>query len=225
MNEFYVGYVPHAPDGLARFVRRVVLTASFVTIATGAALLVGQMPQDAKTFEYGTVKQREGTIVATPYPALIPTGGGAPFLLVAPGKHGFRAGELLGQRVRLDGTLIQFGENRMLQVVSGNAVDGVPAGIAPEESLGRMTLEGEIVDTKCFFGVMQPGSGKVHRACAARCIAGGIPPGLLVRESDGRLRTILLVSRGDIKSRVAERVRLDGTLVRTAAGIVFRSDY
>ena len=32
---------------------------------------------------------------------------------------------------------------------------------------------------------MRPGEGKVHRACAARCLSGGVPPGLLVRSSDG----------------------------------------
>ena len=38
------------------------------------------------------------------------------------------------------------------------------------------TISGEIADPKCFFGVMKPGDGKTHLACAARCIAGGIPP-------------------------------------------------
>ena len=40
---------------------------------------------------------------------------------------------------------------------------------------------GELVDTKCFLGVMRPAHGKVHRACAIRCLEGGIPPGLWVR--------------------------------------------
>ena len=39
-----------------------------------------------------------------------------------------------------------------------------------------MTLEGEIIDPKCYFGVMKPGFGKIHRSCAVRCISGGIPP-------------------------------------------------
>ena len=28
----------------------------------------------------------------------------------------------------------------------------------------------------CFLGVMKPGRSKPHRACAVRCISGGIPP-------------------------------------------------
>ena len=28
---------------------------------------------------------------------------------------------------------------------------------------------------------MKPATGKVHRACAIRCLSGGVPPGVLVR--------------------------------------------
>jgi hypothetical protein len=41
---------------------------------------------------------------------------------------------------------------------------------------GTVTLRGEIVDGKCWMGVMNPGSGKVHQDCAALCLRGGIPP-------------------------------------------------
>ena len=50
---------------------------------------------------------------------------------------------------------------------------------------GRQTITGEIVDPKCFFGVMKPGYGKVHLSCAVRCIAGGIPPILVSANEDG----------------------------------------
>jgi hypothetical protein len=53
------------------------------------------------------------------------------------------------------------------------------------EVIGTVELPGEIVDTKCYLGAMRPGVGKVHRACAARCLSGGIPPGLLVRDKAG----------------------------------------
>ena len=52
---------------------------------------------------------------------------------------------------------------------------------APYESLGKQTFVGEIVDSKCFLGVMNPGRLTPHRACAIRCISGGVPPVLLVR--------------------------------------------
>ena len=45
-----------------------------------------------------------------------------------------------------------------------------------------MDVKGEIVDPKCFFGVMKPGEGKPHKDCAIRCILGGIPPVLKVTD-------------------------------------------
>jgi hypothetical protein len=60
------------------------------------------------------------------------------------------------------------------------------------KDLGEIMLTGEIVDTKCFLGVMNPGEGKVHRECAALCLAGGIPPALFTRDLDGSARILLL---------------------------------
>jgi hypothetical protein len=94
--------------------------------------------------------------------------------------------------------------------------------------LGPAELTGEIVDIKCHLGVMNPGSGKVHRDCAVRCLSGGIPPGFLVRDRDGRERTLLLASRSGqplvprILSRVAEPVRLRGTLESIDGALIFR---
>ena len=50
------------------------------------------------------------------------------------------------------------------------------------EMKGALTLKGEIVDPKCFFGVMNPAFKAVHRSCAIRCISGGMPPLLAIRE-------------------------------------------
>src|SRR5260370_8819960 len=61
-------------------------------------------------------------------------------------------------------------------------------------SLGQQTLVGEIVDSKCFLGVMNPGQLTPHRACAIRCISGGVPPVLLVRQKDGPAVYLFLVS-------------------------------
>lgn len=47
-----------------------------------------------------------------------------------------------------------------------------------------MTLQGEIIDPKCYFGVMKPGKGKIHRSCAVRCISGGIPPVLATTDNN-----------------------------------------
>ncbi len=57
--------------------------------------------------------------------------------------------------------------------------------------LGAVTLTGEIVDTKCHLGVMNPGEGKVHRDCAVRCISGGAPP-VSGADQEGDTRLLLL---------------------------------
>ena len=38
------------------------------------------------------------------------------------------------------------------------------------EVLGPVELTGEIADSKCWLGVMNPGEGTVHRDCARRCL-------------------------------------------------------
>ena len=62
---------------------------------------------------------------------------------------------------------------------------------------GETTLTGELVDTKCYFGVMRPATGKVHRACAIRCLSGGVPPGLLVQDDAGDAWVYLLAGDGE----------------------------
>jgi hypothetical protein len=98
------------------------------------------------------------------------------------------------------------------------------------ESLGEQTFVGEIVDSKCFLGVMNPGQLKPHRACAVRCISGGVPPVLLLRQADGSARYLLLMSREgrpvnqDVLDLVAEPVRVTGELVRDGELLTLRSD-
>ena len=38
-----------------------------------------------------------------------------------------------------------------------------PIHLASAVDFGEVTLAGEIVDSKCYLGVMNPGNGKVHR--------------------------------------------------------------
>jgi hypothetical protein len=97
-------------------------------------------------------------------------------------------------------------------------------------SLGEHTFIGEIVDSKCFLGVMNPGQLKPHRACAVRCISGGVPPVLLVRETNGTARYLVLVSRDgkpvnkQVLNIVAEPVGIRGELVRQGQMLVLRAD-
>ena len=70
-----------------------------------------------------------------------------------------------------------------------------PVVALQRDNLGETELKGEIVDSKCYFGVMKPGFGKPHRDCAIRCISGGIPPVLVVKNEKGEAQYFLLTGQ------------------------------
>ncbi|HKC35989.1 MAG TPA: hypothetical protein VKB95_08000 [Chitinophagaceae bacterium] len=89
-----------------------------------------------------------------------------------------------------------------------------------ERDLGTQTIRGEIIDPKCYFGVMKPGEGKVHRDCAIRCILGGIPPVLHVQNEKGESNYYLIVGPNGEKMNeavqdvVAEPVSIEARVVQ-----------
>jgi len=106
-----------------------------------------------------------------------------------------------------------------------------PSPTGPETiDLGRQTLIGEIVDSKCFLGVMNPGQLIPHRACAIRCISGGVPPVLLVRQKNGPAIYLLLVSADgkpvnqQVLDMVAEPVQITGEVERQGDFLILRAD-
>ena len=120
MNDFYVGYLPHAPAGLRRFLyiisTAIICLAAFVAIL----LIMGQMPFADSHFAYQQSREYEGVILESPHPMLVTSR--SRFLLVAPGKHGANdavSGMNL-RGVRLSGSLIERSGNRMLEVVPGS---------------------------------------------------------------------------------------------------------
>jgi hypothetical protein len=217
-SEFYVGYLP-IPAGLKRLMRRVVIALSMAAAVIAALLIAGQGRFPDSRFEFQQYRDFSGTLVAEPYPALVIPGQGLPWLLVGPGKHG--AGDLRafdGRDVHLRGERIFRGEDHMIELAPGSLKPG--RGMPPMPvvtDLGDVRLTGEIVDSKCYFGVMNPGNGKVHRDCAVRCISGGVPPALLVRDSSGHAETILLANwKRELLEHIAEPVTLHGRLARSA---------
>ena len=122
----------------------------------------------------------------------------------------------------------------MIEVVSGS-VEAVSGAESTEPAshriaLGSHTLRGEIVDSKCFLGVMKPGRGKPHRACAVRCISGGIPPVLRVEDADGDYRHFLLVDTAGravnerVLDLVAEPVEVTGSVTKDGDLLILAAD-
>jgi hypothetical protein len=205
VNEFFVGYLPKVPAGIARLIRGTVLCLSVFTALLALILVTSQAGFPASVFEYTQIREFQGVIEESPYPALLVRRPAiteteealSRFLLVGEGKHGAndQVVGLSGKNVKLNGKLIYRDNQTLIEVMSGSVSaqrDGTPAA-GGTANLGRVTLSGEIVDTKCYLGVMNPGEGKVHRDCAALCLRGGIPPALMVRDSLGGRRLYLLV--------------------------------
>jgi hypothetical protein len=221
--EFYVGYLP-MPVGLRRTVGRLVVVMGVLVVGLAAILIAGQHPFAASSFEFQQYREFSGTLLPNPYPALAIPEGGLPWLLVGPGKHG--VGPLPAGDVRLRGERIIRGDDRMIQLVPGSLAaigDGTSSDGAAD--LGQVQLTGEIVDSKCYFGVMNPGNGKVHRDCAVRCISGGIPPAFLVRDAEGRTGTLLLASwKSALLDHVAEPITIRGRLVRSSGRLTLYAE-
>lgn len=221
MREFYIGYLTSAPSGLRRRMR--ISAAALLLLAAGVAgiLTRGQSAGSAGVFEFGITRSFAGLIREGPLPRLIAPDGTS-YLLVAPGKWG--AGELVrgfdGSSVALRGTLIHRDAQQMIQIEPGTIrFAGKAKAAEPPTILAMTDLTGEIVDTKCYLGVMNPGNGKVHRSCAARCLSGGVPPALLVRDSSGKTMLVLIkADRADILRYPGERVRVNGQLNRLESG-------
>ena len=240
-DPLYIGWQSKAPPEIGKPVRWAVIVLLLVIV--GLAFLLGpaQRTIGRAMFEWGKIKTFSGVLKVAPYPHLLVTRPGhgqatvSSYYLVAPFKFGLDArtiGTLDGRVVSCSGTLIYRGNQTMIEVQSIKA--SVASGnivAAPERvSLGRQTLVGEIVDSKCYLGVMNPGQLAPHRACAVRCISGGIPPVLLVRQKEGPPLYFLLVSADgrpvnkQVLDMVAEPVEITGETVRQGDLFVLRAD-
>jgi hypothetical protein len=243
-DEFYVGYLPASPADLSRWVRRRVGLAVFAFVLVGAALAASMAEFPAKAFEFGGSRSLAGWIRAEPVPSLLVRAPGrasedaawARYLLVRPGKAGANedVAGLDGCFVQLEGTLVYREDQAMIEIVPGTIRPAQAAGASPPPAvvvdLGVQTLVGEIVDSKCYLGVMSPGDTKVHRECAARCISGGIPPLFLVREAGGRAAYLLLLSADgrsinrEVLPMIAEPLEITGRVERHPDLLVLKAD-
>jgi hypothetical protein len=212
------------PRGLKAVMRLVPSVLGIIVAAVAILLVLTQNSFAPAIFEFHDYRDFEGVLLTRPYPALA-TATGPPWLLVGPGKHGVTVPFAEGRAVRLRGERILRGEDRMLETLPGSWQDNGPGATGGETDLGAVRFTGEIVDSKCFFGVMNPGNGKVHRDCAARCISGGIPPAFLVRDSAGRTKTLLLANwRREWLDHVAEPVTIGGRLARSAGRLTLYAE-
>ncbi|MEO8112427.1 MAG: hypothetical protein ABI594_20430 [Ginsengibacter sp.] len=244
-SEFYIGWMPNAPGKFAKHVKKVVLVLGVLVITISIVLALSQKKFDTGNFEFGTLTEVKGILSKTPVPNLKIVSGkdiwGNPnyitAVLVGYGKHGadgiindleseykttldkkeiivkgtllYNDGKLIIQIAAQDKPLVRIGE----AVTSGDLVPKI-------KELGVQKVRGEIIDPKCYFGVMKPGEGKPHRDCAIRCILGGISPLMHVVNDKGESNYYLVVGPNgekmneSVQDYVAEPIELNARLVQ-----------
>lgn len=245
-DDLYIGWQTHAPKSIGSHARKTVVFLLLMAPVLAGVLVLAQRTIGVAVFEWGDIKTFSGVLKSQPYPHLLvarpgkSAGGASAYYLVAPFKFGLKPEALAaldGQPVGLKGTLIYRGNQTLIEA-RPESLKPLPnpdkaimaAASSASEALGRQTLVGEIVDTKCYLGVINPGRLTPHRACAVRCISGGIPPVLLVRQRDGPPLYFLLVS-GDgrpvnkqVLDMVAEPVQVTGEVERQGELLILRAD-
>ncbi len=219
---FFIGWESEAAPSIRQFVMQ--STVGIVIFGAVVAVLTTSLQRTLSTgtFDFGNVQEFEGTLIAEPVPMLMTQDGF--YYLVNEFKHGFPANEakrLHFSWVNLRGTLIEDEAEEMIEVVSGSIESDASGSMNPIEMgtiQDSVALRGEIVDAKCFLGVMNPGRFKPHRACAIRCIEGGIPPLLVAEDSTGTSAYYIIVGpngeaiNNQILDYVAEPVEVTGEL-------------
>ena len=243
-DDFYIGWEAKAAPGIGKTLRRAVVVVLALALLVPLVLAMAQRMIGASVFEWGNHKMFSGILQTTPYPhLLVPRPGNAAdqhrfstYYLVAPWKFGLERNAIApfdGKSVVLQGTLIYRGNQTMIEVQPGTiqVTNSATMPALPQTiQLGNQTLTGEIVDSKCFLGVMNPGQLTPHRACAIRCISGGVPPVLLVRQKDGPAVYLLLVSaegkpvNKQVLDLVAEPVEITGNVERQGELLILRAD-
>ncbi len=214
-DEFFVGWL-QTPRSYVRFLNPMVFTLLFLGVITAGTLAFFQRNPGAGHWEDDKVVVLRGVAFAKPY-AMLRVPGDQPndpprtFLLVEDGKFGAlpRVSKIVegrpeGVPVEVQGTVLHRGDRWMLALSPGDSgmrpltesqAKELPflGWALPRTLADSITLRGEIIDPKCYLGAMKPGGGKTHKACAMRCIAGGIPPMLVTRTGDGHETFYLLV--------------------------------
>jgi len=235
--EFYIGYLEKAPNGVAAHIKKVVLGLVVLVLFLAWLLASQQRGFAGSTYEFAEETTIRGFLTGFPIPELViyhGTSNGKHLNQVIPlvefGKKGGDA--LVGDQskwVELSGNLIFFEGKSLLEIKDPSTIKEieVPSNVPDDWSLDWTseadfdsppidTFLGEIIDAKCYFGVMKPGHGKPHRSCAIRCISGGIPAVLKVRDKLDRIDYHLIYmmegSGKDLAARIGETVEVNGTL-------------
>lgn len=224
-DQHFIGWLP-MPRSFSRFLIPVAVGLIVCAVVLAVFVAWGQQSPGNGQWENEKTTTLVGIVYSEPY-AMIrvldarPNGQPISILLVESGKFGAkdRVRSHEGRPVRVMGTLLARDGWKMLEL-SEEPESLTTATLSETEQqrlrrakprdLGRVTLKGEIVDSKCYLGAMKPGGGKTHKGCAALCLRGGIPPLFVVAGSEAPY--LLTDSDSRYIEHVGEWVELEGQL-------------
>ncbi|MBC6426254.1 MAG: hypothetical protein GDA51_07250 [Ekhidna sp.] len=238
-DDFFVGWSGEVPKNYASKGRLFFFGSLTAILLVGVLFVVNQRPYKKSEYEYRLTRELSGYLVQHPVWGIrikengmiktIPLvgygkTGPASTLAKMTETHNLREGTM----VTLKGKLTHFQGKYLMELTDmENSLVSAGEEIMPERKItmqGIKTLEGEIVDPKCFFGVMNPATKAVHRSCAIRCISGGIPPLLAIRDN-GEFVDYYFLHDADMQSVAQSILPYVGVPVRISGETAIYDDW
>ena len=234
-NGFFIGWQEKLPGKSRSAIIKLLLIFILISIALITLFVLNQSKFNDHFFRFGQISEVTGVYHDAPVPILRVTDGSLDegvspdLLLVGYGKSGAEGimqiiqsqhGALEGKTITIQGSLI-YGDGKsvleltkkdqsLVNINEDDIVVSPPGGLRSERE-----VQGEILDPKCYFGVMKPGEGKIHKSCAIRCISGGIPP-VLRSTINGQNQYFIITAKDGSKINekvldfIAEPVKIKG---------------
>jgi len=79
------------------------------------------------------------------------------------------------------------------------------------EDATQVTVTGELIDTACFVASDGDAKGSEHAECASKCMASGIPAGLLPEGKEAKDMMFLLTNPTVLAPYAAQTIKVEGT--------------
>ena len=239
-DEFYIHYAS-IPSGYRQFLLRFI-----PLLMLGAVVFALVLPGVHNQFNTGKIQGTydfEGFLVSDPIPNLIVPRSGdltnnvafSRYILSGTGKTAAKPEVLAhsGEWVKLNGILVS---RNQLSVIAARSAEPIAPPtdktLLPDSKtdLGQYSLTGEILDGKCYPGVMKPGQSKSHRACAIRCISGGVPAVFRVQNQQDEVMYFLLTDEQGkavndrVLDLVADPIEITGNVIQYDDMFVLQAD-
>ncbi|MEM7184543.1 MAG: hypothetical protein AAF518_26840, partial [Spirochaetota bacterium] len=198
MDNFYIGWNGPPTPEVGSTLKKVLLSLFCLLLPLAFFLVNFQKPFSNAIFEFGNPKQFTGIYHSQPVPLLVAKD--KTYLLVGYGKFGAKSimqniakqkkQSLEGKQITVKATLIAGDGKYLLELTDEeSSLQSISSALPVEKATEKNqikqipNIQGEVIDPKCYFGVMKPGEGKIHKSCAIRCLSGGIPAVLRIPHS------------------------------------------